>query len=183
MKCRIDSKRFATVMAIGLVAILTGPPARAQGATVAAPLTLAPNLPTAKRLPSTAIESGSIDKGWVFTRSKDNFSDRQTCMISRVDKPYVQITKGHLSISYSGRGGVRGFKYCLDDGPASALEIPHEIDQRIGAVHIYGPTFAEVLRSNRFRLQTLTLVNGISEEDFNTSGMTRLYANLISQCP
>jgi hypothetical protein len=183
MKCRIASNSFVTLSAIGLGVILTGPPARAQGATVAAPLTLAPKLPAAKRLPSTGIKSGNIDNGWVFTRRKDNFSDKQTCMISRVDKPYVEVTKGHLNISYSGRGGVRSFKYRLDDGPASATEIPHEIDQRIGVVHVYGPTFAEVLRSNRFRLQTLTLVNGISEEDFNTSGMIRLYASMISQCP
>ena len=123
------------------------------------------------------------DAGWQFRKSKDNFSDKLSCVISPAGKPHVQVNVGSIYISYRGRGGVQGFQYRIDDLPESGMQLPTDIEKQIGAIAIKGSHFDRVLSGSRLRVSTLTLVSGIQQEDLALAGMTRLYPRMVRECP
>ena len=124
----------------------------------------------------------TTDGGWQLRRNKDAMTDKTSCILSPVGKPHVQISVGDLYISYRGRGGVSAFSYRMDDGPASQLQLPTEIDKQIGFVHISGDAFNSILRASRLRVQVLTVLSNLLNEDLALSGM-RSYMQEQQECP
>jgi len=146
-----------------------------------------PKAPAAPKAPAKSAPKAdpntTTDGGWQLRRSKDAMTDKTSCILSPVGKPYVQISVGNLYIGYRGRGGVQGFRYRLDDGPISEMQLPTPIEKQIGAVRISGEVFNQVLRASRLRVEVLTLVSGLQNEDLAVSGMRRLYAKMRQECP
>jgi hypothetical protein len=97
-------------------------------------------------------------------------------------KAYVQMSNDDLYVSYRGRGGVQGFKYRFDEGPPSEMQIPSDIEKQIGAIKISGAAFQQLLRSSRLRIETLTLISGIANEDINLTGARPLYTRMLREC-
>lgn len=120
--------------------------------------------------------------GWQLEKSKDQMTDRVSCMVYPTGRRYIQISYGDLYISYSGRGGVQGFQYRVDERPASTMQLPTRIEQQIGTIHISGGAFKEVLSGNRLRVETLTMVSGIKNEDINLVGLREKYNEMLQQC-
>jgi hypothetical protein len=135
--------------------------------------------PAAKPADSNTVSEGS----WQMRRTKDNMTDKQSCVISPAGKPYVQVTAQDLYISYRGRGGVQAFRYRIDDGPPSELQLVSDINKQIGALQIKGSTFDRIVRANRLRVSALSVLSSMNEEDLPLDGLSRLHARLLKECP
>lgn len=142
-----------------------------------------PKRPAAPKAKTEPASGGTVKDGvWELSRRKDTMTDKLSCTIFAVGKPYVQISARDLYISYSGRGGVNGFQYRIDDQPATGMQLPTDIEKQIGAVHLSGAAFQQILRARRLRVSTLTLVAGIKEEDLALDGVARLHERLMREC-
>lgn len=145
-----------------------------------------PPAPAKKAAPPAArgkAEPGTTtDSGWQLRKSRDAMSDKVTCVIMPIAKPYIQFNIGDFYLSYAGRGGVEGFQYRIDDNPASGMQIPSPIEKQISAVHLSGRVFEQILKAKRLRVSTLTLIRGLQDEDIDLAPMRRLYARMVSEC-
>ena len=141
----------------------------------------APTAAPAKSAPKADRNTTAVG-GWQLQRSKNAMTDKTDCILVPVGKPHVQITVGDLYISYRGRGGVQGFRYRLDDEPVSQMQLPTEIDKQIGAVHISGDTFNRILQASRLRVEVLTLISGVQNEDLAVAGVRGLYTKMQREC-
>lgn len=134
-----------------------------------------------KKFPPKPFGSDST-AGWEINRKKDAMTDRDSCVLSPVGRRYIQITPGELYISYRTRGGVASFQYRIDEGAASEMKLPSEIEKQISAVHIGGNEFLQVMGGSRLRLSTFTVLSTIIEEDIDTAGAKPLYAKMLIEC-
>lgn len=119
---------------------------------------------------------------WELRKSRDSFTDKTACVITPTGQIYVQISRGSLYINYSGRGGIRGWQIRLDEGQVSQMTIPGRINERLGILQISGPQFDQIMKSRRLRIQALTLISGIKNEDFQLNGLARLYQRMMQTC-
>jgi hypothetical protein len=123
-----------------------------------------------------------LDGGWAMRKSKDAMTDKVDCIISPANNPSVQVSQSDLYISYKGRDGVQGFTHRIDDGSSSPMQLPTEIERQVGLVHISGAAFNQILTASRLRVETVTLVAGLGNEDLQLTGMRRLYARMPGFC-
>jgi hypothetical protein len=137
---------------------------------------------TTKPAPQKNSPGAIVDSGWELKIKKDGFTDKTSCVISPVGKPNVQITVGHLYISYAGQGGVAGFTPRLDDQPPRKMQLPTPIEQQISAVHFGGEAFYEVMAASRLRVQTFTILHQLKDEDLQLEPAKRLYKKIPPVC-
>lgn len=139
--------------------------------------------PAAPRAAAPKAKPGAIvDSGWELRIEKDAFSDKTTCVISPIGKPNIQVSVGHLYISYAGQGGVAGFTPRLDDLPAQEMQLPTPIEKQISAVHFGEAKFYEVMKASRLRIQTLTILGDLKNEDLQLDPVKRLYKKIPPAC-
>jgi hypothetical protein len=133
--------------------------------------------PNAK--PATTSNAGA---GWELKREKDSMTDKISCILSPIGKPYIQINKGEMFIGYGKRGGVGGFRYRIDEKPPTEMQIPTRTEQQVGAVYIGGARFQQVISGSRLRVSTLTVLNSMIEEDISLEGAKPLYRKMMAEC-
>lgn len=126
--------------------------------------------------------AAATDGGWELRITKDNFTDKTSCVISPTGRPWVQINVGNLYISYAGRGGVAGFTLRVDDHPPGQMQLPTPIDKQIGAVHLSGDKFFDAMAGNRLRVQTFTVLRELKDEDLDLAPVKRLYKKMGPEC-
>jgi len=187
------------ILGVAAVTLLSGAPLHAQqdckaiqdaAARLACFDRPAPAKPTAQVKPAAAKPAvpgkrpnvTAIDGGWELRVIKDGFSDKVNCVISPATKPWVQISVGHLYISYQGRGGVEGYTIRTDDSPAGQMQLPTPIDKSIGMVHFKDAAFYNVMAANRLRVQTFTVLRELKDEDLDLVPAKRLYQKMGPEC-
>lgn len=133
---------------------------------------------------ATSPKAAATDGGWELRITKDNFSDQTNCVISPTGRPWVQISVGHLYILYRGRGGVAGFTLRVDDNPPGKMKVLtlDSTDRQIQAVHLAGDQFFDAMAGNRLRIQTLTVLNELKDEDLDLGPVKRLYKKMGPEC-
>jgi hypothetical protein len=119
---------------------------------------------------------------WELRYGKDNFSDKTTCVIVLSSDAAIQVSPGSFYINYRGRGGLDGFRYRLDDAPESGMQLPTRIQKQTSMIIFEGITFERILNATRLRVQTLTLVAGLKNEDINLRGLASLYQRMDEFC-
>ena len=127
-------------------------------------------------------KAAATDSGWELRITRDNFTDQTNCVISPKGRPWVQVNVGNLYISYAGRGGVDGFTLRVDDNPPGQMQLPTPIDKQIGAVHLSGDQFFDAMAGNRLRVQTLTVLRELKDEDLDLGPVKRLYKKMGPEC-
>jgi hypothetical protein len=120
---------------------------------------------------------------WELRHGKDAFSDKPSCVMTVVAKPYIQIGTGAFSVSYRGRGGVKGYQVRLDDEPEGRMNLPSDIEKQMSALMWEGDAFETLMKAKRARIQVLTVLNGLVLDDIDMKGTDRLYARLRQLCP
>lgn len=141
-----------------------------------------PNTTPKPKPPAKSAPAKNVDDGWELKTSKDNFSDKTTCVVSPIGRPWVQLNVNNLYISYAGKGGVAGYTLRFDDQPPRQMQLPTPIDQQIGAVHLSPADFAEAMNSDRVRVQTFTVLRELKDEDLKMAGAKRLYQKMGPEC-
>lgn len=114
---------------------------------------------------------------WTVYRSVNSMTDQVTCVATANDGS-VQVTVDTFSIGYRGRGGVSSYRYRLDDGPATELHLASGIERDIGAFIIRGDEFQNILKANRIRVEALTILRGLANDDIDLTGLHSIYPTL-----
>lgn len=134
----------------------------------------------AQRTPSPAqIIARSGD--WQLTRSRSGFDDRVSCQVTNSRNRWVSYDPEGLMIIYRGRGGIQGARYRVNDGPASEMILPTRAEQEVGFITFRGIHSVTILQGTRLRVQGLTLLQGLAEDDINLRGLRDL-ANRLTEC-
>lgn len=120
---------------------------------------------------------------WSVYRSIDAMTDEVSCVAALGSRSQVQLTPDSFAVSYSGRGGLRGYKIRLDDAPAWNLELPTDTERRIGAFVLEGRKFDQIINSRRIRVQALTVLSTVVDDDIDMSRSAELLGILRgTQC-
>lgn len=120
---------------------------------------------------------------WELHSGKDSFTDKPSCVIAAPKQPFIQVSIGVFYIIYETRGGLQGYEIRLDDNPPSGHQLPSKIEKQMNTIAIKGSAFNRILKSKRLRVQTLTLIAGLINEDVNLYGLATLYKKMKSLCP
>ena len=116
---------------------------------------------------------------WKVQRVVDSMTDRVTCVAYYKGDPNIQLTTTSLGIRYRGRGGVSMVTWRLDDGEPQR-RLASDVEQHIGAVLWEGGTLSSMLAARRLRVQTLTVLSTIAEDDIDLTGVGGVVSELAA---
>jgi hypothetical protein len=122
------------------------------------------------------------DRNWQLRTSRDDFSDKISCVITNKKNKWVQVSPDHFYIAYRGRGGIKGHEYRIDNTASSGMQLPSDMDEKLGIVSYSGGTLGKILRAKRLRVQALTVLNTLENDDINLEGLVKLYIKMKSSC-
>jgi hypothetical protein len=108
-------------------------------------------------------------------RTTDLMSDKAVCVGLYKDGFYTQVTEDMFTISLRGRGGIRGYTYRIDDAAPTKMKPANDTEKKASAMYLEGDEFRHLLSSKRFRLQVVTMLSSIVEEDIDLTGLPRIY--------
>jgi hypothetical protein len=120
-----------------------------------------------------------VGKGWTLDISTDPMTDAKNC-VATINAKYIQLTPSSFAVSYRSRGGIEGYTLRLDDRPAEAMRLPTRVEKQVGAfvINDTDPIFAEMIAARRLRIQTLTLISGLANDDIDMSGAADAIAKM-----
>jgi hypothetical protein len=124
-----------------------------------------------------AFKSGN----WKVLRSLDSMNDTVTCTGIYKENNGVQLTKDSLYVSV--KGGLESVTLRFDDKPAQSMRLAEKMEKEVRAIIITGTDFSELSESSRLRIQALTLVRGVVNEDFNLTGIKDALESIRTSCP
>jgi hypothetical protein len=121
--------------------------------------------------------------GWTVHRSTDPMTDEPSCVATFGERGRVQLTHDSFAVSYRGRGGLSSYRIRLDDDPPWDLRLATRIDRDISAFVLEGRDFERIISARRIRIQTLTILNSVVDDDVDLSAVQEVLAVLRSaQC-
>lgn len=110
-------------------------------------------------------KTDTIVGDWHVYTSIDNMTDRLSCAAFYKDEAIIQLSPGSLYIEYGGRGGWRFYKYRFGEGKPITGSI------RRTSLRTYitfeGRDLEKAIEAGRLRVQTLTLIAGVIDEDID----------------
>jgi hypothetical protein len=83
----------------------------------------------------------------------------------------VWLSRGALTIRFTGRAGVSAYSYTIDDAPAVAIPFIDPAAEQSASVSIEGEAFDRLRRARRLTLQATTVTSTLPIADVDLSGM------------
>lgn len=117
---------------------------------------------------------------WSIYLTQDAMTDAPSCVATYKDRTDIQLSDESFAISFRGRGGVSSFKYRLDDQPPSGVVLPTKVEKEIGAVYLGGQAFSQLAAAKRIRVQVLTVLSSLVDEDIDLSSFQSVEGYLTS---
>jgi len=119
---------------------------------------------------------------WSVRKEKDFMTDETSCVALYKDRFDIQLNLGRFFLDMSGKGGVKGFEYRIDEQNPQ-IGIPDKLHKETGIVELDGSNFQQLLSAKRIRIQVLTVLGDIVEEDIDLTGLAEIYPTLTgSMC-
>ena len=118
---------------------------------------------------------------WTVLRSTDSMTDAPRCTGIYKNNRRIQLKQKKLFVGI--HGGIEGITLRFGDNPPKSTRLPEEIEKKMNVVIISGSDFSELTGSNRLRLEVLTLLQGIADEDLDLTGIQAAVENIGSGCP
>jgi hypothetical protein len=94
----------------------------------------------------------------------------------------LALTRRGLIFFYRHRGGIAGYRYRLDEAPATNLRIPSRLDRLTDTLTFQGRNLDAILRAKRLRVSAITLAGGENFDDIDLNGLTRARADMLNGC-
>jgi len=117
---------------------------------------------------------------WSIRQSSDSMTDKKSCVALYKDRFDVQISANSFSISFRGKGGVKFITYRLDENqPINRL--PTEIEKDLSVLFFEGSEFQKVISAKRIRVQILSVLDRIIDEDIDLKDVEELIP-IITEC-
>jgi hypothetical protein len=81
------------------------------------------------------------------------------------------------------RGGVQGYTYRIDNAAPTKMKVANDTEKKASAMYLEGDEFRQLLNSKRFRIQVLTMLSSLVEEDIDLTWLSQIYGVITSaQC-
>lgn len=118
---------------------------------------------------------------WTVHRSLDPMTDAPSCVALYEERAEIQLNEHDLFISVRGRGGVDGVTLRFDNDPPDKMRLARDIEKKISAVDIEGSDFRRALASKRLRVQIITVLSTLVNEDLDLTGIADARAVLTGE--
>ena len=106
-------------------------------------------------------------------------TDKKQCTALYDDRSNVQLTPESLAIGFGGRGGIQGYKLRLDDATAGEMQLPTDDEKQLQVIFVNGSVYDQVKASKRLRLQAITVLNSIVDEDIDMSTYAEIQRKFV----
>jgi hypothetical protein len=118
---------------------------------------------------------------WVVFGEADPMTDKMSCIAYYGGEKFVQLTNNSFAMGYGGRGGLKGYTIRFDNDPPLPMALPTRIEERIGAfvIDTKDPRFARLVAAKRVRIQALTVLNSIVNDDVDLTDLQAVRGRLI----
>jgi len=120
----------------------------------------------------------SVVGDWTVYQDKDSMTDAVSCVATYKGRAQVQATTTSLAFSFRGRGGVSSYKYRIDEAPPSDLVLATDIQKQLDSIIFESDTFASIMAAKRFRLQVLTILSSVADEDISLASLPQAVATM-----
>jgi hypothetical protein len=107
---------------------------------------------------------------WTIYREQDAMTDAVSCVATYKATLQIQLTVDSLAVSLRGRGGVSSYRYRLDNNPPGELHLANDIEKETSAIVIDGDNFTGIIAAQRIRIEFLTILDTIVDEDIDLHG-------------
>ncbi len=118
------------------------------------------------------LEQDFQSSSWIVYRNSNAMTDKVYCLAVLKDRPYISARSHSFTVDASTRGGVRNYTIRIDDYPAMPMQFPNHIEREVNAV-IFKNEFNLLLNANRLRVQILTILNSVIDEDIDLTGFSQ----------
>ncbi len=118
---------------------------------------------------------------WIVERSIDQMTDKVSCTGYHASSRLIQLAENAMHVRI--RGGVQSISIRINDDPAKPLRLPTDIERELSAISMKGAEYAALSTSRRLRIQVLTHVSGLVNEDIDLDGITAAVAHIRAKCP
>lgn len=117
---------------------------------------------------------------WAIFGEADPMTDEMRCVAYYGGEKFVQVTKTSFAVGYGGRGGLKGYTLRFDNDPPLSMELPSRIEQRVSAFLIEDsdPRYARLLSAKRVRIQALTVLSSVENDDVDLTDIQAVLAKL-----
>jgi hypothetical protein len=109
------------------------------------------------------------DSNWTTVKSVNSMTDAVSCAVSYNKDERVQATPDKLYIVRKGLGGVSGYRYRIDDEPASELSLASEIEKNLSVIII--PMSTHIEKATRIRVEGLSVLSTLISLDIDVTGL------------
>lgn len=118
---------------------------------------------------------------WTVKQIADAMTDKKSCVALYKSRLDIQVSEDDFYFSLKGKGGVSMITYRVDDErPESRLAT--DVEKRVDAADISGGDFRHLLGAKRLRIQILTVLSSLVEEDLDLSGIAQAHSAVVA-CP
>ena len=116
---------------------------------------------------ATKIQVGPPNGKWIVYSRVDGMTDEKSC-VAEYDGNNVQLTLHSFAVGFAGRGGIDFFNIRIDNDPPMGTMYPDATEKSMGFFILENPkTISRIMNAKRIRVQTVTLVNGIVNDDID----------------
>jgi hypothetical protein len=118
---------------------------------------------------------------WVMDESTNAMTDKKECTALYKNEWTIQGTENNLYVSLKGRGGVSSYTVRIDDEPAKSMQLATQSEKGMSTI-ILQPYFESLYNATRLRIQVLTLLRGIVNEDIDMTGFKDAVDYIRNSC-
>ena len=113
---------------------------------------------------------------WSVRQSRDPMSDKKTCTGYYGKRRDIQLNQGNFYIDYAGRGGISSVTLRFDGLPPHEMRLASDIEKESGSLSMNEQEFSELVSSKRLRVEVLTVLHTIIDEDIDLTGLKEAHA-------
>jgi hypothetical protein len=117
---------------------------------------------------------------WEVFGEADPMTDKKSCIAYYDGDKHVQLTTDSLAVGYWGRGGLKGYTIRFDSDPPLGMALPTRVEEQVDAFLLKGTDsrFARLLTAKRVRVQAVTVVGGLVNDDIDLTDLQTVLAKM-----
>jgi hypothetical protein len=138
--------------------------------------------------PTTTASKGTPPKGevfksgmWTVVQDTNPMNDKRTCTSIYKNAWTLQGSNDTLFLSLRGRGGVSAITMRIDEAQPLPMRLATESEKNISAANFQGE-FAQIYQAKRLRVQILTVLHSVVNEDVDLTGFKEATDYMRANC-
>jgi hypothetical protein len=105
---------------------------------------------------------------WNARVSIDPMTDEPSCVAYYKGRKEIQLSTDRMFLFV--RGGVKGYRLRFDSNLAGGMNLPTQDEKSVSSIIVQGEVFESLLQSKRLRVQGISNLGSLVEEDLDLTG-------------